>query len=489
MQGNNLVFASPESLGIPSGAIHAFLQTLEALRHPMHSFLLLRHGKVAAEGYWPPFDENRRHRMYSVSKSFTSVAVGMLIDEGKLKLTDRVADIFPEYVPENAHRYTLEATVEDLLRMATCNEGTSYTSKDPNFVESFFTDKNPKHKPGAFFHYDTAGTTVLCGAVEKLAGMPILGYMRPVLNAIGISKDIDCILAPEGGSWTGSGVLCTPRDLARFAMLCMNQGAWEGKQLVSKAYMQAATSKQIDNSVARSASGVANGYGYQFWMLRDGGFGCFGMGNQFAFCMPKYDAILVTTADTQAVSGAEDELLAAFYALLGKMSDFALPEDTLAQAILHKHIAALALPLPCGAKTTARAFEFSGKTYDFEENLYGFRWMRVEITDDICTLHYENPTGVHTLRLGMGRYEAQLFPELYYGKKIGTRDRHYQTIAAGAWAADDALVGTLYAVDDYLGTLKMQLTFYQDELCVFMTKAAEDFFNEYRGYLAGHARG
>lgn len=488
MKKNNLSLVSPEYLGIPSESINRFLDQVQEKQLPMHSFLLLRHGKIAAEGYWPPFDENRFHRMYSVSKSFTSVAVGMMVDEGKLRLDDKVASFFPEYLPENPHPYTLEATVEHLLMMATQNETNSYSFESKDFVETFFTDAKPKHKPGTIFHYDTAGTTVLCAIVEKLAGKPMLEYMRPVLDEIGFSEDATCIETPEGRSWTGSGILCTPRDLARFALLCLNKGAWNGKQLVSQAYMEAATTPRINNAVARTSCGNAYGYGYQFWGMMNGGFGCFGMGSQFAFCMPEKDAIMVTTADTQMLSGAEDLLVDAFHQILGSMQDEALPEDTASVAQLQNRLANLSIPLPEGANTSSRSMLFAGKTYEFEANRSGFKWMRFTWQDDQCVIQYENPTGTHQITLGMGHYAAQQFPEKYSGKRIGTLDRHYQCIAAGAWVDDHVLMATLYSVDDHLGTLRIQFAFTESELCVFMTKTAEFFFNEYTGFLTGYAK-
>lgn len=485
---NNLPYAAPESLGIPTAAISDFLAEIDRKRLCMHGFLLLRHGKVAAEGYWPPFDENRPHRMYSVSKSFTAVAVGMMIGEGRLSLGDRAADFFPEYLPADAHRYVREATVRDLLRMATCNTATSYTDKSDNFVKAFFADPGPKHPPGAFFHYDTAATTVLCGIVERLSGKPMLDFMRPVLDAIGFSPDATCVQTPEGGSWTGSGILCTARDLARFALLCMNQGGWNGRQLVDREFMRQATSRQIDNSVTGGGSENVMGYGYQFWCLRDGGFGCFGMGSQYALCMPDRDAILITTADTQGVTGAGESIIDAFYRLLARMEDHPLPEDRAAREALNGAIGRLSLPMPIGRATTPLAKQFSGRTYVMEPNPAGIVWMRAEITDDLCRLAYENASGEHELLLGMNRYEPQTFPEPYYGGRIGTRDRRYACVGGGAWADEDALLGTIYAVDDYLGSIKLQLTFSQTDLCGYMIKAAEWFFDEYQGFFAGSAR-
>lgn len=482
---NSLVYESPEALGIPSRAVLNFLDEMKTQRFPIHSYLLMRHGKVAAEGYCTPFDENRKHRMYSVSKSFTSVAIGMLIGEGRLSLDDKVADIFPEYVPEQPSPYILEATVRHLLMMATYNEDNSYNWNTKDFVRSFFDNNQPKHKPGTVFHYDTAATVTLCAIVEKLTGMPMLTYMRPVLDAIGFSKDAWCVQTPEGRSWTGSGILCTTRDLVRFGQLCLQRGAWKGQQLVDRDYMEAATSLQIDTSVSDSRVGGPAGYGYQFWMLKNGGFACCGMGSQFAFMMPACDMVMVITADTQAINNADDTIRDAYYRLLDKISTEALPEAPEDLAELRAYT--LTLPMPVGKQQSAIAEKISGVKYTFEENLFGFRWMRVDVEEDKCVLTYEKATGVHSIPLHMGKFGAMTFPDAYHGRRIGILDQRYQCVSAGAWERDSTLLGVVYAVDDYLGTLKMQLTFVDDDLTVFMTKNAEDFFTDYRGYLSGHA--
>jgi len=485
MQTNNLNYATPESLGIPSHAVESFLEVLKAKNLSMHSFMLIRHGKVAAEGYWPPFDEHRKQRMYSISKSFTSVAIGMMIGEGKLSLDSKVADFFPEYLPENPHRYVLEATVRDLLMMATFNESTS--SSDTNFTEAFFMDQRPKHKPGQVFSYDTSATNVLCAIVEKLSEKPLLEYMRPVLDEIGFSKDAWCVQTPEGRSWTGSGVICTTRDLARFALLCINMGQWDGKQLVNQEYMQAATSRQIDNSVTTDWADACFGYGYQFWCMKDGGFAMYGMGSQFALCMPKYDAILVTTADTQGVADALEIIFDTYANLLKTFSPEALPENNLAYGKLKERIAGLSIPLPKGQMDTPLAEKIFGRKYTLEENQAGIKWLCLLEESGKYRLQYENNSGEHELVFGIGRYEAQLFPEKYFGLRIGVKDTNYQCIGAAAWADDKTLLCTLYSVDVYMGSIKIQLTFEDSEVCGCMVKAAEWFFDEYQGFISGKA--
>ncbi len=479
--------ATPESLGIPSQAVIDLLDEMKEHRLVMHSVLLLRHGKIAAEAYSEPvYDRDRKHRMYSVSKSFTSVAIGMMITEGKLSLDTKVADIFPEYLPENPNPYMMEATVSDLLRMSVFNETGSYDWDTENFVKSFFNAPYAMHKPGLVFHYDTAGTTTLCGIVEKLAGKPILEYMRPLLDELGISKDIWCVETPEGGSWTGSGILATPRDLAKFAQFCLQQGEWNGKQLVSREYMQAATSWQIDTTVSDPGYPNPIGYGYQFWMLKEGGFSCNGMGSQFAFIMPKYDAIMITTADNQGINNADDALRQMYYRFLKKISDEPLPENPEKQAELESR-RVLSIPLPNGKADSPMAEKISGVKYEFEENLFKWKWMRVDVSDKCYTLTYDKGQGEQVIKLFRGGYDFFEFPDKYAGKRINVMEKNYRCISAAAWPLENTLLGLVYSVDDYVGTLKMQLSFEDDTLTVFMTKNAENFFGDYRGYLAGHA--
>ncbi len=483
MTGNQFEYASPESLGIPSLAIAGFLREMKECRFPLHSYILMRHGKIAAEAYVPPFTADRKHRMYSVSKSFASVAVGMLITEGRLSLDDRVADFFPEYLPAQPSPYLLRATVRDLLRMATPNEDNAYGWNDPDFVKAFFNSPKDKHEPGTVFHYDTAGATALCGIVEKIAGMPILDYMRPLLDELGISKDIWCVQTPEGRSWTGSGILCTSRDLLRFGLFCLRKGEWNGRQLIDRQYMEEACRKQISSAV--SFSSYANdGYGYQFWMLRDGGFACFGMGSQFAFMMPREDVVMVTTADTQGIDNAEDHIKRCFYRILDSMQDHPLPENEEGRKLLEASMPQT-LPGPEGQAANPLAARYSGAVYRLDPNRFGFLWMRADFSKDACTLTYEKGSGVHQIFLGLGKWKEFSFPDLYAGKNVAVRDTHYKCVGMGAWDDETTLLGRIFSVDDYLGVCNIQLTFKNDTLTVFMSKSAENFFGDYQGYLAG----
>ena len=278
--------------------------------------------------------------------------------------------------------------------------------------------------------------------------------------------------------------MCTTRDLARFALLCLNKGSWNGKQLISREYMEAATSAQIDNS-ARAGNELRFGYGYQFWCLRDGGFACYGMGGQLAMCHPGKNLVMITTADNQAIANGIEPIIEAFFRLAGKVEKTTLPKNTEAQQLLNDKIANVSTPLPAGSKTTASAAQFSGKRYTMEENSMGIKWMRVDITPEKCILHYENGTGEHSIILGMGEYLFQKFPEKYYGARIVSRDTNYDAIAAGAWQDKNTLSGIIYSIDDHLGSIHLTISFVDDKINVNMSKVAEWFFDTYHGTAEG----
>lgn len=487
---NQMVYAAPEAEGVSTQAILEFLDDIKSFHLPLHSYLVMRHGKVLAEGYCSKvFDENRKHRMYSVSKSFTSVAIGMLITEGRLTLNTKIVDVFPEYVTDATSDYAKRSTVRDLLRMATHNEENAYKMEDTNCKDWIrpFIDNGVYHyyqqMPGTVFHYDTAATTTLCAVIEKITGMKMLEYMRPLLDELGISKDIWCIECPDGRSWPGSGIMATTRDLAKFGQFCLHRGEWNGKQLVDRDYMMAATTKQIDRYVTDSALNFP-GYGYQFWIIENG-FACCGMGGQFAFMFPEQDMVVITTADTQGLNSGDDQIRHAAVRLARKVKDETLTADAaLADALAQA--SQLELPKRPGKTTSPMAAKVSGKTYDLDENRWGYKWLRVDVDENVCTLTYEKKGEVLQLPLYIGEYGEFAFPEKFSGKRSGVLDTNYRCMSQVAWDSEDTLVGTIYCVDDYLGNIRIQLTFVEDTLTVMMVKAAEGFFDDYRGYLCGH---
>ena len=473
---------SPESVGIPSQAILNFLQRIDSERINMHGFSLVRHNNIAAEGYWAPWSVDRKHRMYSVSKSFVSLAVGMMVDEGKLSLDDRVVDYFPDKLPEKLHPWLAASTVRDLLTMSTAHSRTSYTRDDPDWVWTFF-NRAPSHPPGTIFSYDTAATVVLTATVERLAGMPFLEYMRPrFLDRIGFSTDAWSVRTPEGGSWGGSGVICTLRDLAKVALACMNSGMWDEERVLPEAYVSAATAKQIDNAIRGNC-----GYGYQIWCDEENGFSFRGMGSQYAICFPDKAFQFTCIADTQGAPSGSAIPAVMREEIYPHLSDTPLPENPDAYAELSDKIAELAvLPIP-GNSDARAASEVDGAWYALEENPMGITRMRLSFKGDQGTWEYTNGQGDNVLPFGIGHLLSGKFPQRnYFGEQIGTvSGREYDCLASAAWIDEKTLNMEVYITDIHLGGLRVSFAFKGEEIGVFMTKQAEFFLDEYNGFAGG----
>lgn len=478
----------PENAGVPSDKILNFINHIEQQKLCIHSFMLIRHGEILAEGYYPPFKSDTLHRMYSTSKTFVAIAVGLLIDEGKLSLTDKIIDFFPEYCPDNIHPYVADMNIRDLLMMATPFSYNTYTRGDKNWVWTFL-NAEPSHPAGTLYSYDTSGTVMLNGIVEKVSGMELMDYMRPkIFDHIGISESAHAIQRPEGGAWGGSGVLCSTHDLAKFALLLLNKGRHNGKQLISESYITEATSAQIDNQLSSSNPEFHYGYGYQIWRTRNNGFATVGMGSQMSVCMPDKDMVFVVTADTQSVSEANSTILALLWNhLYPYVSDEPLPQNKIAHDMLTDKLNNLQFLPVDGNLKSAKVDNYNNIKYKLNANPMEISDIKFEFNEGKGCMIYTNQTGNHKIEFGFGDYIYGTFPEThYYGKQIGVpKGSGYRYKASAAWFDDSNLIIYLYIIDDYFGTLKINVSFKNKEISILMSKVAEWFLDSYNGFAAG----
>jgi len=483
----NITEATLESTGIPSGAVMKVIRELEDKRLPMHSLLILRHGELVHESYWKPFCRERKHRLYSVSKSFVSLAIGIMADEGRISLNDPVVKYFPEYVPADADEFLTRATIRDMLMMTDCHMEFNYSDGN-EWLKAWF-DEPVSHPAGAVFSYATICTNLCCTIVEKLSGMDFIDYLYPrMLDPVGASKGIKCIKMPDGYSFGGSGVLATPLDLALVAQLCMNKGNWQGNQLISEGFILEATAAQVDTSVACDVIDEQQGYGYQFWRTRYNGFACYGMGSQYAICLPDHDMVIVITADTQGYTNAGYIIHEAIFTmLLPSLSDEPLPDDPSAQKVLSDYTSSLGLPLVQGELFSKTADRVSGTKYHFRDNPMNIKSVRFEFSGDEAVMTYEKPNGVHKLCFGIGKLIEQSFPETHYsGMQIRTPAGYgYECRAGAGWVKENCLRAKVYITDDYFGSFDMNVVFIGDEVTVIMKKIAEDFLHDYQGTATG----
>ena len=274
--------------------IHRFVRRLRAEDVNMHGFLLSVGGKETAKAYYAPFREGQPHRLYSVSKTMTGVAVGMLTDDGLLSLDQYITDYFQDWLPDNPSPFLLRLTIRDMLRMATCYRRTAYREGiDTNWARSFFTG-SPDHEPGMVFAYDTGCSQVLAALVRRISGQEVIDFLEKRLFApLGCEDPRYWLRDPSGCCQGGTGLCMSLRDLHRVAE-CLLRG---GDGLVPKWYMEGMAKKQIDTSL-QDKKEEQYGYGWQCWRTR-AGWAMYGMGGQLSVLCPEKHAVLSTIADTR----------------------------------------------------------------------------------------------------------------------------------------------------------------------------------------------
>ena len=473
---------TPEEMGISSADITKVLEGYKKNGLSMHSMLVMRRGEIIAEGYAEPFNENSLHRMYSTSKSFVSIAIGVLEAEGKISLNDTIDKYFPDYVTASTDSRITKSKIVDLLRMASpyikvdsCGNG------QEDWVDAFFNG-TPDKQPGESFNYDTGATHILGVIVERVTGMDFLEYLKEkALLEIGFSENSWCIKAPEGYAWGGSGVMCTSRDLAAFANLVMNKGEYNGKQLLPCDYIEAATSKQMETAAAEGNSDYyGKGYGYQIWM-NPYGFAFMGMGCQYAFCVPEKDLVFVCTADNQGNSDAAGII----YSLLEEhiiknVCATSLPANKSAFEKMTAALDNMELPVQTGSPSSNKLSTINGKTYVCNNTNAKISSFRLDFNGDEGTLTYNTPRGEKKLSFGIGKnVECILDEPQYSGESIGTPNgKGYRSYCSGAWKSDTLFVLKVQVVDDYLGN--MVLTFnLGTSPSLSVKKSAEWFLDEY----------
>lgn len=467
---------SETKLGFPAGTVNSFLSAVHRHRINLHSLILMRGENVFCEKYAPGYDENFRHRLYSVSKTYVSMAIGVCIDEGLLTLDTEIADFFADKCPEDLHPYIRRLTVRDCLTMATPFNETPYVNTHNDWLEDFFTAV-PSHRGGSLFHYDTGATLVLSALVKRVSGRDFNDYLYDrVLRHIGYTGIPECVESPEGTKWGGSGLFCTTRELAAFARLLMRNGkTTDGVSLISESYVKQATSRQIGNRDDNAQNGLRGfGYGYQIWMT-EYGWAMFGMGNQLALCFPKEDILLVCTGDDQGNDFARSYLLDDVRDILLKPFGFIQENDTENN---------LSMPVVSGALTSPVTESVSGRTYVMQKNVCGIERIRFTFGNGEGTMTYFARGEEKQLKFGLGHYTEGVFPETgYSGKRINTPlGRGYRCFSCAAWDTENNLVLKCYAADTYFGHFLLNASFGKEGLDLHFTKKAEWFFDEYQGF-------
>lgn len=369
--------STPEAQGISAPAILDFVQSADRQVDAMNSFMLVRHGQVVAEGWWAPYAAAIPHSMFSLSKSFTSTAVGLAVAEGKLSLSDPVLKFFPDEAPAEPGANLKAMRVRDLLRMSTgqhADDMTNFSFDSSEPLPRLFLSIPVAHKPGTHFWYNTPATFMCSAIVQKVTGQTTFDYLKPRLfEPLGIN-DATWEMKQQY-TFGGSGLHICTEDIAKFGQLYLQKGNWDGKQLVPESWVAAATSLQTANG-SNPDSDWDQGYGYFFWRCRPGcyrGDGAFG---QFCIVVPDKDAVVAITSGTRDMQGV---LNLVWQKLLPAMQAEPLPADDAADQKLSQTLAGLTMHPQSGAASPAAAVaDWSGKKFIFPANKQGIESAALE---------------------------------------------------------------------------------------------------------------
>jgi CubicO group peptidase (beta-lactamase class C family) len=436
--------SAPETQGISSAALIDFVAAADKTIHSMNSVMVVRHGHVVAAGWWAPYSAESPHSLYSLSKSFTSTAVGLAIAEGKLSLDDEVLKFFPGDAPDNQSKNLKSMRVSDLLRMSTGQAEEPRRTDQTPWTKSFLGQAVP-FKPGTHFLYNTSATYMLSAIVQKVTGTTLLDYLKPRLfEPLGIEHPT-WEMSPQGIATGGYGLSIRTEDIARFGQLYLQKGMWNGKQLVPSTWVEAATARQTSNG-SNPQSDWDQGYGYQFWRSRHGAYRGDGAFGQYCIVMPEQDAVV---AITSGVKDMQQVLNLVWDKLLPAMSPSPLATDPESRAKLDRMLGDLTIPAPEGSATPAAAA--ARETYLFASNPRKLESLAIE-TDD----HGENVTLVIKVagseqRVSCGR-GAWKKGRMSYGMMVD------QPVAAsGAWTAENTYTAKLcFYETPFITTLRLK---------------------------------
>lgn len=424
--------STPEAQGVASSSILAFIDAIEAAEIELHSFVLVRHGKSIARGWWSPYAAELPHVLFSLSKSFASTAVGLAAAEGLLSVEDRVVDFFPEELPAHVDENLAAMTVHHLLSMNTGHDHdtTPFLQQQPegNWVKGFLA-RPVAHRPGTKFLYNSGASYMLSAIVQKLTGQTLLDYLTPRLFVpLGI-EGATWESCPRGINVGGWGLKIKTDDIAKFGQLYLQRGCWQDKQLLTPEWIAAATSKQSRNDPAENPD-WEQGYGYQFWRCRHNAYRGDGAFGQYCVVMPDQDAVLAITGGIRNMQRVLDLV---WKHLLPAMQSAPPAENAPDQTRLTAKLASLRLHPQSGAATSYMAEMVSGKRYVFAPNEDKIESVQLDFEGKNCRLTLRDARGEHHIPCG---YQAWALGKTLMDRPFYEREPH-STATSGAWTADD----------------------------------------------------
>lgn len=424
--------STPEKQGIDSKLLTRIIEQLYQLDY-IKGFIFLRHGSIIAEGYQKPYSGETAHALWSLSKSFTSCAIGFAREEKLLDLNGKLISFFPEYRSCVTDEKMLDVTLQDLLTMRSGHANCAYPYAKADSANDWvrgFLSSPLEHVPGTFFAYNSLATYMLSAVIRRVTGLNVREYLIPRLfDPLEITPGLwEC--CPAGTNLGGFGFHLKTMDIAKFAQLLLNKGKWNGVQILPEAYLEEAVYPHADNSMNQHPDWKC-GYGYQFWRSRFG-FRGDGACGQYAIVLPEEDIAIAINGSLPEMGRILDLLWEKF---LPGVHSAALPEDPAAVVALEKLCRSGEIQPPA----VENKKDLPGYSFRFFPNSVGIQSGTIQFFPEKCILSLETARGTETINAGFGTFE---------NSRIRLQDsREHEVTGYAFWKTEDLLEINIFHLD------------------------------------------
>jgi len=456
---HNLPRSAPEMQGISSSVINDLFDAMDKSDIEFHSVMVMRNGYVIGEGWWAPYAPQYKHTLHSLSKSFTSAAVGLAIHEGHFTVETPVISFFPDMLPKEVSPNLAAMKVKHLLTMTTGHAVDNGLRTDAMPWVRGFLNAPIVYEPGTFYLYNTTASYMLSAIVQKTTGKTVLEFLKPrLLDPLKI-EGADWQVSPQGINTGGYGLRIRTEDIASFSQLYLNKGKWKGKQILPEAWVEASSKEQwhfssnpFGGKTPKEHDDWQQGYGYQFWRTQHNGFRSDGLYGQFGIVLPDEQTVV---AITEQSFNTQKTLNFVWDILVPGLQKNILPANSGAEQKLKTKENSLQVKFPAAATGSPMIDAVSSKEFILDSNSLGAKKISFHFNKSYGEMIVKYDNGNRNLYFGMDNWETKK-----NGTKLNTQLPFYvdslpdvtSAVAANAtWKDADTLYLEIRPVETVTG--------------------------------------